>query len=110
MSYELYWHGDPEAVRPYREADRLSMRRADRLAWVQGRYVYDAMGAMAPLFRTFSKRGARKYVEKPYMELADDEARQQTREQQLENGRLVAMEIARRIGRWERDQGEGEDG
>lgn len=106
----MYWHGDPEAVRFFREADRLSMRRADYLAWAQGRYVYDAMGSMAPLYRTFSKRGARKYLEKPYTRLADDEARQRTREQQLENGRLVAMEIARRIGRWEESQEVGADG
>lgn len=94
MPWDLFWHGDPWAVRAYRESDRLSMRRADRLAWLQGLYVYRAMGLMAPAYRTFSKHGPRKYDPVPLMDAA--EASERRREETLrENGRLAAMDIAR---------------
>lgn len=101
MSYDLFWYGDPSAVRLFRESDRLSMCRADYLAWLQGRYVYDAMCLVAPAYRTFSKRPKpRPYVEKPYMERLEDIEREKTHERQLENGRIAAERIARMVNRW----------
>lgn len=111
MPYDLFWHGEPWAVRLYRESDRLSMRRADYMAWLQGRYVYDAMCQVAPAYRTFSKRPKpRPYTEKPYSELLDDREREKTHEQQLQNGRIVAERIARMVNRWKEAHGKPNEG
>ena len=62
MSREQYWDGDPMDVAAYREADRLRADRENRVAWLNGLYVYQALGAMAPLLNAFSKRSqAREY-------------------------------------------------
>lgn len=64
MSREQYWDGDPMDVAAYREADRLRADRENRVAWLNGLYVYQALGAMAPLLNAFSKRSqAREYPE-----------------------------------------------
>lgn len=96
MPYDLFWHGDPEAARAYRESDRLSLRRADALAWQQGRYVYDAMLCAAPPFITFHKtHKPQPYDEMPYSERTEREERQRKQRAQLENGRLAALDLVR---------------
>lgn len=96
MPYDLFWHGDPEAVRPYREADRLSMRRADQAAWLQGRYVYDAMLSAAPLYMTFHRtHRPQPYDELPYTERTEQEEARRKAERELDNGRRAALDIAR---------------
>lgn len=106
MSWELFWHGDPEAVRFYREKDALETRRADSLAWLQGRYVYDAMLRAAPPFQTFSKsHRAHPYIEAPYRELQDRREREKTLAQKLKNGEMVAARLAQEFGRWKERNG-----
>lgn len=111
MTPDDYWHGDPGLVRFYRAADKASMKRADYIAWLQGRYVYDAIGANAPIFRALSKaRKANKYVEKPYLEQMEDRERQKELDTQLANGRMAAEDIARRISRFKQKHGEADNG
>ena len=68
MSYEQFWEGDCWLTKDYREANQLRIRRDNELAWLTGRYVYDAMCAASPLFHAFAKQGttAHPYLEKPY--------------------------------------------
>lgn len=95
MPWELYWHGDPWAVRAYREADRLAAERRDRDLWLQGRYVYDAMLCAAPLFMTFHKtHRPHDYLEAPYTQLERERERRRE-EREYENGLLAAQDIAR---------------
>lgn len=95
MTWEMFWHGDPSAVRFFREADRLSVKRADYLAWLNGRYVYDALCATAPIINALSdaKRPA-DYDSEPYTDAAERKEREKTLESRLENGRRVAEHIA----------------
>ena len=68
MTPEEYWHGDPTLTEAYREADEFRKERENFMAWLQGMYFYDALGAVAPIMRSFAKRGTRAnpYVEQPY--------------------------------------------
>lgn len=79
MSYELYWDGDPQAVRAYREADRIRQQRANETAWLQGAYVYDAIGRLASVLNGFVKHPkAKPYPEKPYDILGQEKKEPQT--------------------------------
>lgn len=66
MSYELYWHGEPNLVKAYREADEMRVDRMNYEAWLQGLYVYQAVGALYPVFNPFSKqKKAEEYLKEP---------------------------------------------
>lgn len=99
MPWELYWHGDPQAVRLYRESDRLSIERRDRELWLQGRYVYDAMLCAAPPFMTFHKtHRPHPYDELPYSERTAERERERQDAAQRQNAHDAAMDIARWAG------------
>ena len=66
MSYELYWYGEPNLVKAYREAAEMQNDRMNYEAWLQGLYVYHAVGALYPLFNPFSKqKKAEEYLKEP---------------------------------------------
>lgn len=67
MSYDDYWHGDPEKAIAYRKVFELKQDVKNFDMWLQGKYVYDAICAVSPILRAFSK--AKKpvdYLESPY--------------------------------------------
>lgn len=68
MSWEQFWHGDPEIARFYREAHELKIRERNFELWLQGLYVYEAIGDMAPVLHAFSGKGVkpRPYSEEPH--------------------------------------------
>ncbi len=57
MTREEFWEEDPSLVRAYKKAHWLRFQEQNRLAWLQGRYFYDALCAASPIFRDFAKRG-----------------------------------------------------
>ena len=82
MSFDEYWNGDNEAVRGYRRAfeQKRDIRNFDM--WLQGKYIYDTLCAVAPIYRAFSK--AKKpidYLDAPYpLSEKQAEARQAEKE------------------------------
>lgn len=66
MSYSEFWDGDVEIAKMYRIAHEAKMDEANHLAWLQGMYVYNAVGALAPILRSFSKGKAQPYPKEPY--------------------------------------------
>lgn len=68
MTWREYWRGDPEIVRHFREAYRLREEHENQMLWLQGLYVYDALCAASPIFRSLAKRGTKPhaYVKEPY--------------------------------------------
>lgn len=92
MSYAEFWDGDPTAVIAYRTANELQDKRRNFELWLQGKYVYDALGAISPLFRFTMSRTvkAEPYVKEPYP-ITEMEARQrEEREARLKEERLKA--------------------
>ena len=66
MSYDLYWHGEPFLVKAYREADEMRTDRMNYERWLQGLYVYQAIGALQPILNPFSKKHkADEYIKEP---------------------------------------------
>lgn len=67
MTSAEFWEQDPALALAYRKAHRLRFEERNHLAWLQGRYIYDALCAASPLFHDLAKRGtkATPYYEEP---------------------------------------------
>lgn len=61
MTYEQYWQGDCTLVRAYRKAEALRVQRANQMAWLEGRYFYEALCDASPLLHAFAKEGTEAY-------------------------------------------------
>jgi len=87
VSYEDFWHGEPELVEFAIETERIRQRneaiRSDMLAWNTGRYVMIGFGDV--LTRAFSKGNTPSaYPEEPLLGVALDETlAEQKRERDL---------------------------
>ena len=93
MSYDEYWNMDASLVKTYRKAKEIRREETNFELWLQGRYVYDAIAALAPILRTsLSKKPIKpeKYVDKPYP-LTEDTANKQ-REDREKAKMLAALE------------------
>lgn len=93
MSYELYWQGDAAAVRHFRKADIYRQKRRNTELWLQGLYVYEAIGDLSPILRPFAKAGTkpREYPAEPYPLDREDRDRKAERERAEEAERTRAM-------------------
>lgn len=65
MSYEQFWDGDVEMAKAYRQAHEIRLDERNDLMWLNGMYVYQAIAALAPALRAFSKGRAKPYLEHP---------------------------------------------
>jgi len=66
MSIDEFWHGDCENARYYREADKIKRHRKNEEMWLQGAYIYNAIGSLAPILRFSMKpQPPLPYMDKP---------------------------------------------
>ena len=55
MTYDQFWNEDSTMVKAYRKAHDMMLEEENFKLWLQGRYFYDALCCVAPIFRAFSK-------------------------------------------------------
>ena len=66
MSYHDYWYGDYEMLKYYIRADEMKRIRHNNELWLQGLYVYQAIGSLVPILNPFSKdHKAKPYLKAP---------------------------------------------
>lgn len=66
MTYEQYWYDDPYLINSYIKADEIRKVKRNNELWLQGYYVYHAVGCLVPVLNPFSKEHkAKKYLEAP---------------------------------------------
>lgn len=101
MTKEEYWDQDCLLVKPFREAQRLRDEREDAMAWLQGRYIYDALRQVSPLFHDFTKGRPKEnpYYEKPLMELARERKEQENCEALKQKGINFMLQWAQRVNK-----------
>lgn len=97
MSWEQFWHGDPEMARFYRQAHEMQLKQKNFELWLQGRYVYEAIGDMAPVLHAFAKEGSTPtpYPSEPYPITEKDVREREERERREKYERIKAY-----VGRW----------
>ena len=93
MTYDQYWHGDPEIARYYRKADEIRRERKNEEMWWQGLYIYEAFCCASPLFHDLAKKGtkARPYPEEPHPVTRRKQRKEQI--QRLEKGDAKVKQI-----------------
>lgn len=66
MSYHDYWHGDPEMVIAYREADAMKQEAVNVEAWLHGVYIYKAFSTV--MDNAFRAKGTqpKDYLKEPF--------------------------------------------
>lgn len=101
MTVEQYWDEDCLLVKAFRRAQRLRDERTDTEAWLQGRYIYEALIRASPLFHDFTKGKVKEipYLEKPYQMQEKERKEQQTREQMKRNGLAFMAAYAERFNK-----------
>lgn len=72
MTYDQYWHGNVWMARAFLQAENMRRSRqaeeTNRTAHLQGLYVYEAVGRLAPILHAFAKKGAKPmpYLKEPF--------------------------------------------
>lgn len=87
MTYEQFWDGDVEMHLMYRKAMRQRVIAENRMMWLQGMYIYEALLDVARYNKAFSKAKPAPYRDTPYDLFAEERLREERRKQkeQYEN-------------------------
>lgn len=93
MTYDEYWRGDAAATRHFRKADIFRQKRRNMELWLQGLYIYEAVGDLVPVLRPFAKPGTKplEYPSEPYPLDEEDRKRKKEREEEAEREATRAM-------------------
>lgn len=59
MTYEQFWEQDCELVKYYNKAAKIKRDMENQQAWLQGAYVYEAIGNLVPVLGFNMKKGAK---------------------------------------------------
>ena len=110
MTYDEYWNGDPALVRYYRKAEDIRSHRKNWELWLQGRYVYEAIGRMIPSMNAFKPREPIEYIEEPFPLTEKDVKLRQEKEarrkqEAIKNKMMAFMEAQKNKKAEEQDNG-----
>ena len=97
MTPEQYWDGDASLTRAYLELDKIRQERENYRTWLQGMYIYDALGRLAPVFQAFGKKGAKAqpYPDRPYPldEEEIEQRKQEAEKKKMEKGKRYLQNL-----------------
>lgn len=114
MTAEQYWDGDCELVRYYRKAAKIRQDLKNQDAWLQGMYVYQAIGNLAPILRAFAKKGVKAipYPDQPFAfdTKQKDERQEAKREKQDEKAKAYFQALALSLNKKFQEKGGGVNG
>ena len=115
MTYEQFWYQDPHLVRAYAKAEEMRIKRKNEELYLQGRYVYEAIGAFAEILPAFPKKGAKihPYLEEPYplteAELLAREEQKNKEKMEAIKQRMFAMSMQINARMGEKENGRNTD-
>lgn len=81
MTYNDFWDGDISAHKMYKRARKQSVIDENRMLWLQGMYIYEALLDVARYNKAFSKAKPAPYPSEPYDLFAEEKRRREEREQ-----------------------------
>lgn len=86
MPYSEYWDGDIDATHIYRKAFELKCAKQNHDAWLQGLYIYHAIGSFAEILPAFPKKNAKinNYISEPFAITKKDQ-------EEKERKKMIAM-------------------
>lgn len=92
MPYDLYWEGNPNLVKVYREREDIKRTIENQKLYLQGYYFYEALLRSSPVINAFSKDPKPiPYLDNP-IPLTEQEIREYERRKELNRiARLKAV-------------------
>ena len=91
MTYEQYLHASPEELTAVKEAQIVKFDLRNQELWLQGLYIYDAVGVI--IANTLSKGKKQRYSDKPIdIWAVKDEKDAQREAQEKITARLQALQ------------------
>lgn len=100
MTAAEYWDGENELKRAYRAAYKMRVNEQNFNLWLQGKYIYDAMCCVSPIFNPFSKKKEPfPYTEHPY-DLFDDDRKARLEEKKKREYKEVLAKMKARMESW----------
>lgn len=110
MTYEQYWYGDVRMAWDFLKAHELRMKREQEQtnfnAYLQGFYVYEAVGRLAPILHAFAKKGAKPkpYPKEPFdltgKEEETDEEKEKREQAEALRAEVYMMNMVRAGQNW----------
>ena len=77
MTAEEYWRGEPSFINQYIKAESIRQKKINHQLWLQGAYIYHAIGNLVPVLNAFSKTPrANPYLKEPFP-LTEEEREEQ---------------------------------
>lgn len=92
MTLDEYFNQDCSLVKYYREAQQIKKEQRNQELWLQGLYIYEALGDMSPVLRAFSKKGTKPlpYPSEPYPVTEAEVTARKNREEELRAEKMKA--------------------
>ncbi len=103
MPYDLFWHGDPNAARMFRRAHELHIEQRNQEMWLQGLYIYNAVGVA--IANAFAGKGSKKqtYLEQPIEILPKREAQKKIEAEEARQKIIDHFSSLKKA--WDKNQG-----
>lgn len=95
MTYELFWHGDPDLVKAYRTADRIRRRRRNEELWLEGIYVTEALSSTVG--NMFAKGAKHQYPSEPFPITLEEQQERVERDRKARMERMKAAFTAKAL-------------
>lgn len=93
MTYDEYWNGDPEAAIFYRKAHALKRKETNYTLWLQGLYIYEAIGDLSPVLNGFVKNPKpAPYPKEPYA-LTQEEFEERKKREEIERDKEIQAKV-----------------
>lgn len=100
MTPEQYWDGESEWKIAFRKAHKKKINDQNLMMWLQGRYIYDAVGSLYPLFNALSKKKEPyPYVSEPYA-IGKEEKEQREKEKARRQYEQRIADMHTRMNKW----------
>lgn len=92
MTLDEFFNQDCTLVKYYRETQQIKKEQRNQELWLQGLYIYEALGDMSPVLRAFSKKGTKPlpYPSEPYPITKAEAMVRKEREEQLQAEKVKA--------------------
>lgn len=66
MTFDQYWYEDPYLINAYVKAESIRQKKKNTELWLNGAYIYQAIGCLVPVLNPFSKEHrAKPYLKRP---------------------------------------------
>lgn len=80
MTYDEYWNNDVCIAPMMRRAHAIKMRTENQMLWLQGRYIYDVLTQLYPLYNGWAKGEVSPYTSEPYpLTVQEDKERKEAK-------------------------------